>query len=61
MYIFYRTEKESRPRLLHGLVEETKWTMQGSKNAENQSYLCLECGGEIPEGASFCPGCGREQ
>ena len=21
---------------------------------------CVQCGGEVPEGAKFCPGCGRE-
>ncbi|KXA92080.1 hypothetical protein AKJ64_04090 [candidate division MSBL1 archaeon SCGC-AAA259E17] len=61
VYVFYRTERGNGSRLLHGLVEEAKRIMQEGRVAENQSYLCLECGGEIPGDASFCPSYGREQ
>ncbi|KXA99846.1 hypothetical protein AKJ41_04755 [candidate division MSBL1 archaeon SCGC-AAA259O05] len=54
-YVLYQTERRNGSRFLHGLVEEAKRIMQEGRVAENQSYLCLECGGEIPGGRELLP------
>ena len=44
-----------------GMIKDAMAPASGAAVAAGASAFCTNCGGKVPEGAKFCPGCGAKR